>query len=140
MTHITDPEAEWRTPRRRVSKIALPVLLALILALAAGAALAVLVLRTDPDQSTEQLFVCLLVATVTGVGAAGNLLFGARHASPLADTLRAFRRGALAGLALAGAAVLQLIGAFSPANLAFLLLVLLIIEMIFLARRQDPSS
>ena len=140
MTQWTDPEAEQRTPGRRASKIGPSVVLALILALAASGALAVLVLRTDPNQSTEQLFICLLAAAVTGVGAAGNLLLGAHGASPLADALRAFRRGTLAGLAAAGAVVLQLNGAFSPANLTFLLLVLLIIEMIFLARRQDPAS
>jgi drug/metabolite transporter (DMT)-like permease len=104
----------------------------------AGLGMALLVLFTNPDTRVEELFIGFLLALATGLGTAAFLAFSRRTASPLADSFRAFRRGLLFGLAWSGAAILQLNGALSPTNLGFLLLVLLIVETIFLARRQHP--
>ena len=80
----------------------------------------------------------LVLLAAAGLGSIFALALGAHTGSALADSLRALRRGVLFGLACAGTVVLQLNAALSPTNLAFLLLVLLIVEMIFLARRQHP--
>jgi hypothetical protein len=100
--------------------------------------MAVLVLFTDPDAREEQLFISLLLIAATGLGWAAMLVFGRRTGAALNDTLRALRRGILFGLACSGAAILQVNAALNPPNLTFLLLVLLIVEMIFVARRQNP--
>jgi drug/metabolite transporter (DMT)-like permease len=113
--------------------------MALLGAAIAGLAMAALVLATDPDTHREELFIGLLLIAATGLGWATTLIFGRRTGSPLADTLRALRRGLLFGLACCGAAVLQINNAFNAPNLVFLLLVLLIVEMIFVASRQHPA-
>jgi drug/metabolite transporter (DMT)-like permease len=105
----------------------------------AAIAIAVLVLTTDPGTQQEELFVGLLLVLASGLASSAFLAFGRRTDSPLADTLRALRRGLLFGLAWAGVAVLQINAALTPTNVGFLLLVLLIVEMIFLARRQHPA-
>jgi len=131
---LTDdaPTLDGRKPIRG------PVGAALVIGLLAAACLATLVLTTDPSPENEQRFVGLVLMLGACLGSAFALTFGRRTDHSLADTFRALRRGALLGLACAGAAVLQLNAAFTPPNLAFLLLVLLIVEMIFLARRQHP--
>ncbi len=98
-----------------------------------------LVLLTDPGTQQEELFIGLLLVLAAGLSSCALLAVTPRTGSPLADTLRAIRRGLLFGLAWAGAAILQLNGALTPPNLGFLLLVLLIVETIFLARRQHPA-
>jgi hypothetical protein len=115
------------------------LLLALAVAGTAAAMLAVLVLATDPTPQQVKVFVVLSCAIASGLGAAALLVFGGRTDNPVRDTLRAYRRGLLVGLACAGVIVLQLNQALSPANVAFVLLILLIFEMIFLARRQDSA-
>jgi len=111
----------------------------LLIAGLAAVALGALVFTTDPGQREQELFAGLLLLFSGSLSTTAILLFGRRTESALADTLRAFRRGLLFGLACAGAAALQLNAALSPPNLGFLLLVLLIVEMIFLARRQHPA-
>jgi len=107
-------------------------LFALALSTVAAVGLSILVAATDPGPREEQLFILLLLVLVAGVASAGLLLFGL-------GSLRAFRRGLLLGLAVCGAAVLQMNASLSAPNLAFVLLVLLIVELIFLARRQNPA-
>ncbi|MFI5267406.1 MAG: hypothetical protein ACHQ7M_08525, partial [Chloroflexota bacterium] len=102
-------------------------------------ALGALVFTTDPGQREEELFLGLVLIVAAGLSSTAILLFGRRTEFPLADTLRAFRRGLLFGLACSGALVLQLNAALSLPNLGFLVLVLLIVEMVFLARRQHPA-
>ena len=101
-------------------------------------ALVILVATTDPGVREQELAVGLLLVVATGLSASTLLIFGRKTASPVADTLRALRRGLLFGLACGGAAVLQLNGALNAGSLAFLLVLLAIVEMIFLARRQHP--
>lgn len=108
------------------------------LGLVAAAGAAALVLTTDPDPRQERIFVALVLLSAAGFGSVLFRVFDGRTDRPLADSLRALRRGLLLGLACAGAIVLQLNAALSTTNVAFLLLVLLIVEMIFLARRQHP--
>ncbi|GEM_PF-3232593 len=109
------------------------------LAAASGLALTGLVLLRDPGPEEQRLFVVLAMICGMALSTAGQLaLLGAVEA-PIGTVLRAFRRAVLIGLACAGAIVLQLNSAFTLPNLAFMLLVLLIVEMIFLARRQDAS-
>src|SRR5581483_724929 len=104
-----------------------------------GLALTGLVLLRDPGPEEQRLFVVLAMICGMALSTAGQLaLLGAVEA-PIGTVLRAFRRAVLIGLACAGAIVLQLNSAFTLPNLAFMLLVLLIVEMIFLARRQDAS-
>ena len=113
--------------------------MALFASMAAGISLAVLVFTTDPGQREEELFAGLLLVLAGGLSSTAMLLFGRRTESPLADTLRAFRRGLLFGLACSGAMVLRMNAALSLPNLGFLLLLLLIAETIFLAQRQHPA-
>lgn len=115
-----------------------PRFFAFVVAVVALAGAALLVLTTDPDPRQERIFIALVLLSAAGLGSIFATAFGIRTGRPLADALRALRRGVLFGLACAGVVVLQLNVALSPTNLAFLLLVLLIVEMIFLARRQHP--
>ncbi|MBV8087668.1 MAG: hypothetical protein JO247_22910 [Chloroflexi bacterium] len=131
-----EPEPPDERPARR-SVHAAAVFFSLVTSIVSGAVLAALVLTRDPGKQAEQLFAVLALCSAAGLGSAAVLAFGRRTASPVMDLLRALRRGALVGLACAGAVALQFSGAFTPANLAFLLLVLLIAEMIFVARRQN---
>ncbi len=101
------------------------------------AGLTALVLLTDPGLREQELFVGILLVATGGLAAGVLLAFG--KATTLGATLRALRRGLLFGLGCAGAVVLQLNGALNLPNLAFLALVLLIAEMVFLARRQNPA-
>lgn len=126
-------------PRTGRSFTAATASLALLISGLAAVALGALVFTTDPGQREEELFVALLLVVAAGLGSTAILLFGRRTESPLADTLRALRRGVLFGLACSGALALQLNAALSLPNLGFLLLVLLIVEMVFLARRQYPA-
>jgi hypothetical protein len=130
----TSPEA---APRSLPSAVAS---LSLLGGGMAAVALGALVLMVDPGEREEQVFVGLLLVLMGGLGTTCMLLFGRRSASPMADTGRAVRRGVLFGLACGGAAALQFAKGLSAPNLGFLLLVLLIVEMIFLARRQHPYS
>lgn len=132
-------EPDLLPARSASAAIAAGLLLALAMAVVSGVALAVTVLGSDPTPDKERLFTIMALLLVTSLSAAAILVAGGRGDSPLADVLRAFRRGALVGLACAGSILLQLNAAFTPANLAFLFLVLLIVEMIFLARRQDTA-
>jgi hypothetical protein len=127
-------EANAPPARRALS----PQFFALVIALLAAAGAAVLVLTTEPGPREERIFVALVLISSAGLGSIFARAFGAHTDRPLADSLRALRRGVLLGLAFAGAIVLQLNAALSPTNVAFLLLVLLIVEMVFLARRQHP--
>lgn len=113
-------------------------LCSLFLACLATVSMAALVFFTDPGTQQEELFVILLLVMSGGLGSAALLAFTPRTGSGLTDTLRGLRRGTLFGMAWAGAAILQLNAALTPPNLGFLLLVLLIVETIFLARRQNP--
>lgn len=115
-----------------------PVFFAFVIAVIASAGAALLVLTADPDPRQERIFVALVLLAGAGVGSIFATAFSVRTDRPLTDSLRALRRGILFGLACAGVVVLQLNAAVTPTNLAFLLLVLLIVEMIFLARRQHP--
>jgi len=135
---MMDAAAE-QAPRHSRSFPATVALCALCIAALAALGMALLVLFTDPDTRVEELFVGFLLAAAAGLGTAVHVAFGPRTHSPLIDALRALRRGLLFGLAWAGAAVLQLNGAMSPTNVGFLLLVLVIVETIFLARRQHPA-
>jgi drug/metabolite transporter (DMT)-like permease len=141
MTYDNDVVLDESTTRAAPSRSALAAALffTLVLAIVAAAALTVLLLTRDPAAEEEQLFAGLTLCLGSALAMAGVLAFGRRTGSAVFDVLRAFRRGLLVGLACAGSAALQFNGAFSPANLAFLLLVLLIVEMIFLARRQNAS-
>jgi len=109
----------------------------LAVSVVAAVGLLAVVLLTDPGVREQELFVGLLLVACAGLAAA--VMLAANKAANLASTLRALRRGLLCGLACAGLVVLQLNGAFSIPNLTFLLLVLLIAEMVFLARRQNPA-
>ncbi len=122
-------------PRRAGSAAAV----ALIASALAAAGLISLVTLADPGTREQELFVGLLLVLGAGIACSALLLLSPRSDSPLADMLRALRRGVLFGLACSGAVVLQLNGAFTAPNLAFLLLMLLIFEMVFLARRQNPA-
>lgn len=113
--------------------------LSLLVAGLAAVALGALVFATDPAPRQQELFVALVLVLAAGLSTTAILLLGRRGDSPVADALRALRRGILFGLACSGAVVLQLNAALSPPNLGFLLLLLLIVEMIFLARRQNPA-
>lgn len=127
-------------PQGRSSATAVSIVLAGGMALFAGITLAITVLTSDPTPDKERLFVLLSLMLATALTAAALLITGRRAGSGLASAMRAFRRGALVGLACAGTIVLQLNASLTPANMAFLFLVLLIVEMIFLARRQDVAS
>jgi hypothetical protein len=118
------------------SAIGIGLILALAMAGTAAAMLAILVIATEPTPQQIKVFIGLSCAIATGLSAAGLLVVGARTDAPLRDVLRAYRRGLLVGLACAGVIVLQLNQALSAANIAFVCLILLIFEMIFLARRQ----
>jgi hypothetical protein len=133
------PTEDAAPPAPSRSLTAAAASLALLTSGLAAVALGALVFTTDPDPREEELLAGLVVVIAAGLGATAILLFGRRSDSPLADTLRAFRRGLLLGLACSGAIVLQLNAALSAPNLGFLLLVLLIVEMVFLARRQHPA-
>jgi hypothetical protein len=110
---------------------------AIAASLAAWLALALLVLTTDPDASVERLFALCIFVGAGGFGTAFILALTHLSGPPVLHVLRGFRRGILFGLACAGAAVLQMNSSLTAPNMAFLLLVLLIVEMIFLARRQN---
>lgn len=125
-----------RTTRSVTSGVAS---LSLLAAGLAAVALGALVFATDPEPREERLFVLLLLVLAAGLSTSAMLLLGRRTDSAVADTLRACRRGLLFGLACSGAVVLQLNAALSAPNVGFLLLLLLIVEMIFLARRQNPA-
>jgi len=134
---LDEEDVEEYVPAHARSPLAGAIFCSLVVATVASATLTVLVLTRDPDVPGERAFVGLALAAAAGLASAIVLAFGRRTGSPIFDMLRGFRRGALFGLACAGVVVLQLNAAFNPANLAFLLLVLLIVEMIFLARRQN---
>ncbi|MDE3077673.1 MAG: hypothetical protein KGJ86_19820 [Chloroflexota bacterium] len=106
---------------------------------AAALGIAVLVLTTDPTPRQEQLFTILVFVGVAALGTILALVLSSRGQSPGVDAARGVRRGILIGLASAGAVFLQLNDAFRITNVAFIALVLLIVEMVFLARRQHPS-
>jgi hypothetical protein len=115
-----------------------PTLIVAAVALLAAAVAAFLVVSTDPNPRTERLFVAMVLLATAALGSITARAAGGHSERPRVGSLRAFRRGLLFGLACAGAVVLQLNAALSLTNLAFLLLVLLIAEMIFLAHRQHP--
>ncbi|HUZ77298.1 MAG TPA: hypothetical protein VMV93_06910 [Chloroflexota bacterium] len=113
--------------------------LALGLSAAGALAMTILIVTTDPNPERERLFALLSFVVAGGVTTALALVLSSRAKSPAADLGRAVRRGVLGGLAAAGAVFLQFNAALKPANLAFILLVLGVVELLFLSRRQHPG-
>ena len=99
---------------------------------ATGLAMMMLVLRTDPTPWNERVFVALLACSCSALIMAGSL-----HLACALDgwlgIVRVIRRSCLAGIACTGVAVLQLMAGLTVANLAFVCLLLLIVEMFFVA-------
>lgn len=126
--------------RRPRSAIVSAFLCAFAVACLSALALAGVVLTTDPSPREDRAFVVLTFLLGASVSCCGLLLLGRRGGPAASDLLKTGRRAALLGLACAGAVALQFNAAFDPTNLVFLLLVLLIVEMIFLARRQPDGS
>ncbi|MGH2364665.1 MAG: hypothetical protein ACRDHX_08440 [Chloroflexota bacterium] len=112
---------------------------ALGLSAASALAMTILIVTTDPNPERERLFALLSFVMAAGVATALALVFSARAKSPAADLGRGVRRGVLGGLAVAGAVFLQFNAALKPANLTFILLVLGVVELLFLSRRQHPG-
>ncbi|MHB8619155.1 MAG: hypothetical protein ACYDAG_06230 [Chloroflexota bacterium] len=113
------------------------VVAALALSGAGWLGIVILVLSTDPGVPERRLFTVFTVLATGGLGTIAALSVHDARPSRLLRGLRGIRRGMLFGLACAGAVVLQFNAALKPTNVAFLLVVLLIVEMIFLARRRE---
>src|SRR5689334_6637052 len=82
-----------------------PVTLALLISLVASGGLAALLLTTDPSPRELRLFVALNLVATAGLGSVLAASLGGQTGRPLLDSLRAFRRGTLIGLACAGVVV-----------------------------------
>jgi len=95
--------------------------------------MAAIVVATDPGLWSERVFLMLCACCCSALSTACMLYLFASEATGWLDIARALRRGCLAGLGCTSLVDLQFAAALTITNVAFVWLILAIVEMIFLA-------
>ena len=107
---------------------------------ASGVALAAIVVATDPGWWSERVFLVLCACCCSALSTAGMLYLFQGKAMGWVEMVRALRRGCLAGAACTSLLMLQFAAALTITNVAFVWLILAIVEMIFLAGHHQQHE
>jgi len=141
---ISEHRTESAAPRRDIEPPDCPVRTArnwlFAVSAASGAAAAAIVVATDPGWWSERVFLVLCACCCSALSTAGMLYLFQGKAMGWVEMVRALRRGCLAGAACTSLLMLQFAAALTITNVAFVWLILAIVEMIFLAGHHQQHE